>query len=416
MKATDVAVIGGGVVGVACARALQRAGRSVMLIEEYEVGRGCSFGNAGLIAIDHIQPLARLDVLRGTFRMLADPLGPLHVNWSALPSLVPWFARFAMAALPRTVERSTNILAALLRDAVPAWKRLLAGDGASAGLFKSQGYLTLFETEQSAVAAARENNLLSEHGIQFETLSPSEIVERVPALAKRMKAGRFHTDAAFVAEPFALVRHLARQFAADGGEVIEWQRVTGFVMENTAVRGVRLRDDEILTNRIVLAAGVGSKQLARELALDVPLVPERGYHVMVPYDVQVDTPLLFADRGFVATPMETGLRLAGTVELGAASPNWRRAEALRAQAAVLFDQPHLVGASHWHGDRPTLPDYLPIVGPTTNHPNIVLAFGHQHLGLTLAAITAELVTDVIQGRQSRLDIAGLSALRFGCSR
>ncbi|MBI2740302.1 MAG: FAD-binding oxidoreductase [Rhodospirillales bacterium] len=412
MKSADIAVIGGGVVGLACARALQRTGRRVTLIDEHEIGRGCSFGNAGLVAVDHILPLARPDVLGGAFRMLADPLGPLHVNWASLPSLMPWFTRFAMAALPSAVDRGTKVLATLLRDAVPAWKRLTSSNG-HAELFKSRGYLTLFESPRSARAAANENKLLKDHGIRFHALSPADIRERVPALTMKMCAGRYLPDSAYTTEPFDVVRNLGRQFAGDGGEVIERQRVAGFTIENDAVRGVRLRDGEILANQIVLAAGVGSKQLAQQLAIKVPLVRERGYHVMVADEIHLDTPLLFADRGFVATPMEAGLRLAGTVELGAAAPNWQRADVLRRQASVLFNRPHLTETSRWCGDRPTLPDYLPMIGPAPNHRNVVLAFGHQHLGLSLAAITGELVTDVVQGRTPRLDITALSARRFG---
>jgi glycine/D-amino acid oxidase-like deaminating enzyme len=412
MKSTDIVVVGGGVVGLACARSLQRTGRRVTLVDEGEIGRGCSFGNAGLIAVDHILPLARPDVLSGAFRMLADPLGPLHVNWASLPSLMPWIARLAMAALPSPVHHGTHVLAALLRDAVPAWKRLTGSDG-HAESFKSGGYLTLFESPRSARAAANENELLKDHGIRFHVLSPADIRERVPALTMEMCAGRYLPDATYTAEPFDVVRNLGRQFAADGGEVIEQRRVTEFAIESNTVTGIRLHDEEIPANQIVLAAGVGSRRLAQQLAVKAPLVRERGYHVMVPDEIRLDTPLLFADRGFVATPMAAGLRLAGTVELGASAPNWQRADVLRRQAALLFSRPHLTGTSHWCGDRPTLPDYLPMIGPAPHHRNVVLAFGHQHLGLSLAAITAELVTDLVQGRAPRLDITALSTSRFG---
>lgn len=199
---TDIAIIGGGVIGIACARILQRAGRQVTVVDAGEIGRGCSFGNAGLIAVDHVQPLARPDVLLGAFGMLANPLGPLHLRWASLPSLLPWLVRFALASRPSAVRKGTDILALLLRNAVPAWRQLASEPG-EANLFQRQGYLTLFETAQAARAAEDENRLLLEHGIRFEPVSGSGIRAMCPALKPQMHAGgsiltpytrRIHSD------------------------------------------------------------------------------------------------------------------------------------------------------------------------------------------------------------------------------
>jgi D-amino-acid dehydrogenase len=412
LKVTDVAIIGGGVIGLACARALQRAGRQVTVIDAGEVGRRCSFGNAGLVAVDHILPLARPDVLLGAVGMMLDPLGPLHLRWSALPSLMPWLMRFALASRPSVVRRGTRALATLLREAVPAWNRLAIETGEPQP-FHQQGYLTLFETEKSARAAEKENGLLQQHGIRFESVSARDIRAMCPALKPDMLAGRFLPDAIYTADPFELVQTLHRRFVRDGGVVIEGHPVHRLLTEAGAVIGLQLQDGEIKAENIVLAAGSGSPDLLRQFGVKAPLASERGYHVIVgSEEIPLDIPLLFADRGFVTTPMASGLRLAGTVEFGAQAPNWKRADILRRHAEQLFDHPGLTEQSRWFGDRPTLPDYLPVIGPMLGHSNVTLAFGHQHLGLTLAAVTAELVSDLISGRDPRFDISAFSVSRF----
>lgn len=409
---TDIAIIGGGVIGIACARILQRAGRQVTVVDAGEIGRGCSFGNAGLIAVDHVQPLARPDVLLGAFGMLANPLGPLHLRWASLPSLLPWLVRFALASRPSAVRKGTDILALLLRNAVPAWRQLASEPG-EANLFQRQGYLTLFETAQAARAAEDENRLLLEHGIRFEPVSGSGIRAMCPALKPQMHAGRFHPDAIYTTDPFGLVQNLYRRFVGDGGIVVEGRRVLRILTEAGAAVGLQLQDGELKADNVVLTAGNGSPDLIRPLGVKAPLTSERGYHVMVEAGkVPLNIPLLFAERGFVATPMASGLRLAGTVELGAHAPDWKRADVLRRHAAELFDRPGLAEQTRWFGDRPTLPDYLPMIGMVPGYRNVTLAFGHQHLGLTLAAITAELVGDILRTGAPRHDISALSVSRF----
>lgn len=412
LKTADIAIIGGGVIGIACARVLQRAGRQVTVVDAGEIGRGCSFGNAGLIAVDHVQPLARPDVLLGAFGMLANPLGPLHLRWASLPSLMPWLVRFALASRPSAVRKGTDILAMLLRNASPAWKHLVDEPG-EANLFQRQGYLTLFETGKAARAAEDENRLLQQHGIRYEPVSASEIRSMCPTLKLQMHAGRFHPDAIYTADPFGLVQTLYRRFVADGGTVIEGRRVLRILTDAGAVAGLQLEGGELKADNVVLTAGSGSPALIRPLGVKAPLTSERGYHVMVETgEVPLNIPLLFAERGFVATPMASGLRLAGTVELGARAPDWKRADILRRHAAELFDRPGLTEQSRWFGDRPTLPDYLPMIGMVPDCRNVTLAFGHQHLGLTLAAVTAELVSDLVNRQVPRFDISALSVKRF----
>src|SRR6266851_5207690 len=349
-----IAVIGAGVVGVACARALQRAGHDVTIYDPEPPGRGCSFGNAGHIAVDHIRPLARLDVLAQVPRMLTDPLGPLAIRWRDAPRLVPWLARFALAARPAQVERGTAALAALLRGVTAAWAEEARGSNL-AGLFRAKGALVVYTSEAAFRAAAGERALQRRHGIAVET--------------------------------------------ADG-----------------AVRALVTPGGAYPVDIVVLAAGSASGGLGRLLGLTLPLVAERGYHVMLePEGARFEVPITWGERGFVLTPMDGGIRLAGTVELAAADapPSWARAELLTRQARKLF--PGLTGRelSRWMGLRPTLPDYLPVIGRSPRQRNLYLALGHQHIGLTTATMTARLIGDLVAGRPPAIDIAAFAADRFG---
>ena len=427
--AGEVAVIGGGVIGIACARALQRRGLPVRVFEPGEIGGGCSAGNAGHIAIDHVRPLARLDVIRQVPRMLSDPLGPLRLRWDGLPRILPWLARFALAAAaPGRVAGSTKALGALLGGALPAWKDEIAATPGLADLFRHQGSLTLFETEASFAAALEEDRILAEHGVRHSRLDAAALADLVPDLRVPPAGGRLLPDAAHVVDPLRLVRALAEAFAADGGAV-ERARVAGFSLDDDGqVRSV-LTDSggEHPVAAVVIATGAVRSGLTERLGAAVPVTAERGYHVMLgnPDDgsglsSRFAMPVAFAERGFVATPMREGLRLAGTVELGAAAgrPDWRRADILLAHMRTLFRG--FTGAearSRWFGDRPTLPDYLPMIGAAPRARNAVLALGHQHLGLTLAAVTGALVADLVAsgGRVAGapLDLAPFRADRFG---
>jgi D-amino-acid dehydrogenase len=408
---SQVAVIGAGIIGMAAARALQQDGHAVTVFDPDEPGRGCSFGNAGHIAIDHILPLARPAVLASLPRLLADPLGPLRLRPAGLPRLLPWMLRFAAACRPAQVSAGTDALAALLTLAGPAWSRAIDASGL-APLFRRHGSVNLYEGDPAA--AATEAAQLVAHGIRAEMWSAHEVARRVPGLAVPVRAGRFLPDACHSVDPHGVVLALARRFAADGGR-IERRAVDGFDLAEGRVRRIRAGGGHFVCDHVVLAAGSAAAPLARALGAAAPLTRERGYHVMLePGALDLDLPVTFAERGFVVTPMQAGPRLAGTVELGAfGAPDWRRADILVTHARQLFGRTTLAAASRWSGDRPTLPDYLPMLGPAPRAGNAVLALGHQHLGLTLAATTGEIVAALVAGRPAPVDLQAFRAERFG---
>jgi glycine/D-amino acid oxidase-like deaminating enzyme len=413
LPGTTVAVIGAGVVGVACARALQRAGQRVVLFDPSPPGALCSSGNAGHIALDHIRPLARPDVLASVPRMLANPLGPLTLRWRGLPAMAPWLVQFAAAARPARVAAGTTALAGLLATALADWQAELAQSGLSA-MLRQDGALNVMETPAGVAAAAEEGRILAAHGVPFQDLSAAEVTERVPGLAVVPAGGRLFPRSAHVVNPFQLVQALAERFRADGGELMA-EPVTGFRREGDRIAAVATPGGEHAVGAVVLATGLASPVLARQAGLKLPLTAERGYHVMLPLGaLPVALPTTFNERGFVVTPMAHGMRLAGTVEFGAAGqpPNWARADILTEHVRRLFGVT-VAATDRWQGDRPTLPDYLPALGRAPGVPNLLVAAGHQHVGLTLAATSARIITALVAGQSPGIDLRPFDPARFG---
>lgn len=411
MSSNGIVVIGGGIVGLACARALQREGRQVTVIDPSPPGSGCSFGNAGLVALDHILPLSRPDVLLEIPSMLVHPLSPLRLRWRRLPQLLPWLWQFVLSARPAQVRRGTSALSALLQEAVPAWRRLIK-DASLAGLFRHQGALTIFERRASLSAARRDNVLFDRHGVSYEMLDGTQVLAKAPMLTVSPVGGRYLPEAFHTINPFRVAADLAERFVSAGGKLIA-KPVREFIVSDDRAVGVKLESEDVLADQFVVSAGVASAALVRQLGLRIPLVAERGYHVMLECPRMASLPpMLFAERGFVVTPMAEGIRAAGTVEFGAGEPHWERAEILKSHVSDLFGLHGLQETSRWFGDRPTLPDYLPIIDHVRRHQNIILAVGHQHLGLSLAAITGEIVCDMAQGRRPAINMESLRSDRF----
>lgn len=412
----DTVVIGAGVVGTCIAERLQHSGARVLLLDREGVGEGCSSGNAGHFATDVVLPLANPQTLLGLPKMLLDPVGPLSLRWSYLPRMLPWLLRFALAALPAPARASTLALRALNSRSIESFERLFARTGLQE-MMVQRGALTVYESAKNRDAHRATVELLREHGVVVEEHSGAELRELEPALGPAIHSGLFFPKTAHTVNPLRLTQLLAERFAAAGGEI-----QSGSAGE---VRNIQLRDgvvelvlgtgETLRAQRVVLAAGAWSGRLLRGLGLRVPLETERGYHLMLPEPgASLSRPVTSHERSFVMTPMEEGLRLAGTVELAGleARPDYRRADILLDHAGQLLQGVDGNGASRWMGMRPSLPDSLPVIGPAPGAPQLMLAFGHQHLGLTQAAITAEIVDDLLAGRTPEVDVAPYRVERF----
>src|SRR6188472_4372549 len=415
MSSTSVIVIGAGIVGTATARALQRAGHAVTLVDSGEPGKATSYGNAGFIAIDHVLPLARPSTLKRVPQMLMDRNGPLTVHPPSIPYLLPWMARFARAAYSmKEVRKGMDSFGPLMAEANIAWKAEIQASGLGE-LFKSRGALYVYESEASFAASAEERELQKAKGTEFEIVDGNRARELAPGLSSHIVRGVYYPHGMHTINPYRVVTTLAERFAADGGTVLR-SRVRGFRREGNTVTAVLLTDAELPAKAVVIAAGRASGELTRLLGFNAPLVAERGYHVMLaPDNVRFDLPVSPAERGFFITPMEEGLRVAGTVELAAPHqpPSWHRADLLVKHLKDIF--PGVGGAeqSRWIGERPSLPDFRPAIGRAPRLANVYCGYGHQHVGLTLATATGRLIARQMAGEELPASLFACDPGRFG---
>lgn len=413
-KPRTIAVIGAGIIGVHCARKLQRAGLKATLFDRGEPGRGTSFGNAGYIAPDEIIPLAHGATLKRAPKMLLDPLAPVAVRWRELPALLPWFARFALACRPAAVARGTSALAVLQGEAAKAWRKSAREERLS-GLIKARGALKVFESRHGFDQTKGEREAQKAHGIEWRVLSGREVRRTAPELSRGIYKGVFYPNGMHTPDPFRLVGELFERFAADGGVFIR-ENVAGLAANQRGI-GVKTASGSQTFDAAVVAAGHRSNAVLKPLGLSAPLIAERGYHVEMSHQpIKLALPIGFHERGFYATPMAGGLRLAGTVEFSSAArehpADWRRAEILKRHGDELF--PGVLGEekSRWMGHRPTLPDFLPVIGKAPGHANLFLAFGHQHLGLTLSAVTGDLICQLAASGETALDLTPFALERW----
>jgi D-amino-acid dehydrogenase len=406
-------VIGAGAVGVATALYLQRDGLPVTIVDPRGPGEGTSRGNASIIAVESCVPVATPGIARAVPGMLLDPLGPLAIRWAYLPRLAPWLWRFIRASAPDKVEAISIALRAILTESIPSWDPLLA-DAGLADMLRRNGMLLVFETEAKFAAMQPYLELQRRRGTIFDLIPPEELRQLEPTLQPIFRHAVLYREVGHTLDNFRLVQRLAEHFRRRGGQILQ-ASARGFSAGPSGVSQVLTDAGAIDCRGAVVAAGAWSKTLARQLGADVPLDTERGYHVMLPEPgIMPRRPIYSAEGSFVATPLEHGLRLAGTVELGGleAPPNYGRADILLRHGRRIFGSLGETGRSNWMGFRPSMPDSLPVIGPAGGHRNAWLAFGHGHLGLTLAAVTGRLVADLVAGRRPVADPAPYRADRF----
>lgn len=407
----EIAVIGGGVVGVATALRLQLEGYRVLLIERAHVAAGASFGNAGTLAPYGVLPIAQPSLPAAIPSLLFSSASPFVINWKRLPRLMPWLLRFLGQCSNAHFQHNATALNRILQRVYEGYAPLLEACPEAASRLSHGGCLYSYASKAAFAAAEPAIRLRESFGIAQQRLTGDEVAGLEPVLAGHAAAGLLFPDSSHLDDPSAFVEALAKPLYATASYL------------NAAVERVQPTPDGLLVHcaagqqvqagRVVVCSGAWSQVLARQLGDRIPLETERGYHLEFDLDeMPVSRPCCPVESAFYMTPMAGRLRIAGTVELGSLHDpaNPRRFDYLEQHARRVLGLQTPV-ARKWLGFRPSLPDSLPVIGPASQDSRVIYAFGHQHLGLTLAGATAALVTACVAGTAPEW-LSDFSAKRF----
>lgn len=420
IQATDggrsVAIIGAGVVGAATALALAAQGYLVTVFDHGEIGAGTSSGNAGGIVTGAVTPTATPGVLRSIPSYVFDPNGAAVLRPAHFFSVLPWLLRFIEAGRPARVASIARALEPLVSGAMQAHLELADMSGSRA-LIRPVGWLKVYGSDAGFSESALDRELMTRHGVNFAVLNADEVADLEPRLSKdSYTRGLFQPESGFVNYPTALT-----QAYFEGARQRQAQYIQESVLEVRPIEDGRLAVRTDKTTRqfgaVVVAAGAWSKKFAKQMGDSVCLDTERGYHISFAStgDQMLRRPVGFPEKHCVLSPMHDGISLVSGDELAGltAPPDYRRIRAL-----VPFAHSVLPGLAEqsiqreWMGYRPSTPDSLPVIGRSPNCKNVFYAFGHGHLGLTLAAVTAQLIAGMLGDRPDPFDLSPYRIARF----
>ncbi|HEP0305127.1 TPA: FAD-binding oxidoreductase [Providencia rettgeri] len=408
-----VIVVGGGIIGLSIALTVQANGSQVLLLDKHEIGQGASFGNAGHIATEQVFPIADPSVLKSIPKMLFDPLGPLRLDWRYLLPLTPWLIKLLGNMRHKPFTHIHHTLMTLNSAAFDSWQAFIQKWQLN-DLVKMKGSLLVAEKKETLDKLSQHSEYLQRIGVANKLIDQDTLLTREPALSESQIGGIFYPDTGHVVNLCVLHQKLTEVFIAAGGQVLTHCEVTEITSTSNQQAILTTTQGQFTGQKIVIAGGAFSKSLVKMVSrIKVPLETERGYHLMLPHELgRLSIPVSSMDRRFIMTPMSQGLRLAGTVEYAGLK---RPANMQRAQHFLPLAQPMLKEtlnsqqSTSWMGFRPSTSDSLPILdhkGP------YIFAFGHQHLGLTQAAITADIVNSFIHHQPTSIDCAPFTIERF----
>lgn len=409
----QVTIIGAGIVGIASALWLQRTGFAVTLIDSGEVGQGASFGNAGNISPGAVVPYTIPGVLSQAPGWLLDPDGPLVVRpWHFL-KISPWLLALARYSGTEPALRTSLAMRQLHETTFDAYAQLTK-DTDAARLIEHCGQLYVSEQVGGAPGSLLAQFMRAAAGVETVELNENEIREMEPSLASIFKSGMLLPGNGRTRNPHRLVQILADEAQRHGAILIRG-KVTGFHSEGARVVSALVDGRPLSVDRLLVSAGAASGSLTAMLGTKLPIQAERGYHITIADPGEMPKiPVTHVDAKFAAAPMDVGLRLAGTVEYAGidAPPNWKRTALLEKQARRMFPRVTMASVTRWAGNRPTLPDGLPILGCSPKFENAFFAFGNSHFGMTAGPVMGRVIAQVIAGNEVDLDIAPFSPLRF----
>ncbi len=409
---SSVGVLGAGIQGVCISLNLIKKGFEVTLIDRDEPGiKSASYGNAGHFSPYASVPINRPDILTDVPSMLLSSNGPLALKWNYVPKMIPWFIKFIQNCSKKKMLHTAKYMHQILDLALPAYDELFQDVDVN-GLVENKGII-YFWTKKDLKSRELEINIRKDMGVKQQLLTPHEIHDLEPHIKKIYHGGVLYSDARHTRNPKKVLLKLFDLFLKKGG-TFKKENINKieFSAENKPIIQTDLNNHNF--DKVVLACGAFSKKFTDQLGEKIPLDTERGYHVHFKgYDHLLSRPVIFLNRGFGITPMEQGLRVVGTVEFGGLKnpPSKKRILNLVNNAKYLF--PELdKHEDEWLGFRPTLPDFLPVLGPSKKNKNLFYSFGHHHLGWTLGAISGKIISSMIAEEKTNLNLSPYNSSRF----
>lgn len=411
----DVAVIGGGVVGLSAALELQARGRDVVVIDPVSSGsRSASFGNAGVISRGSLLAVAGPSVWPNLVRYALGRDAGVRIRWRSWPAFAAWLPRFLASSRADAWRRTALGLNPLVASAYDHHVRLAQRVGAER-MIRRDGYLKLYRTAAGLAGAALERAILAEAGVRADVLGRDDVRQLEPHLADRYENALFFPETGSVDTPGALVDAYRLAFLERGGRWLAAKAMRIRPREDGAM--VETEAGPVDADFAVLSAGAGSGRLLSPLGVRVPLAAERGYHLQLPLKAaaRLGRPLHDVAGGFAAAPMAGGVRVLTGIELAGPDdpPDLRQLRCVldRAKATLPVDDADPAGA--WLGSRPSIADGRPVIGPACGLPRLMLAFGHGHIGFSTGPVTGRIVADLVTGATPPIPLEPFSPARFG---
>ena len=410
--AADVAIIGGGVIGAACALELARRGADVVVLERDRIGHGCSFGNAGWLTPSQAVPLANPNMLFKSFKWMLDPESPLYIQPRLDPSYLRWLAGFLLSSRRTKFERGAAALVELCRASVDLWEALARRSPHAFG-FERNGLLAVYENPASLEGSRGQIDLVMKSGVKAERWSREEVREREPSIIGQSAGGYFFPDDAHC-EPYKAVQALVAEATAAGARFEEHADVQR-IAEVPAGRKLTTSKGEVTAKQVVLAAGSWSEPLGDILGIRVPILGAKGYSVVLPKATPHPSRSIYLiERKVAVNPHADALRVAGTLELvkNDFSINQRRVDVILRGTRAMMAVGNAPPTEVWRGLRPCTPDGMPLIGRARGRGDVWLATGHQMAGLKTAPGTGILLAQLMSGQTPQFDPAPFAADRY----
>ena len=409
---SSVGVIGAGIQGVCISLCLIKKGFKVTLIDREDPGKeSASYGNAGHFSPYASVPINRPDILTDVPSMLFSSTGPLAIKWSYIPKMIPWFLKFIKNCTKKKMMHTAKYMHQILDLAIPAYDELFEEIDIS-GLVENKGII-YFWTDKDLKSRELEINIRKELGVKQQLLKAHEIHDLEPHIKQIYHGGVLYPQARHTRNPRKILLKLFDLFIKRGGR-FEKKNVQSISYGEDNKPVIKTDLDFFKFDKAVIACGAFSKKITDKLDEKIPMETERGYHVHFKnHDHLLSRPVIFLNRGFGITPMEQGLRVVGTVEFGGLDNPLSKKRILNLVNNAKYLFPELKEHhDEWLGFRPTLPDFLPVIGPSKKNKNLFYSFGHNHLGWTLGAISGKIISKMIAEENTNLDLSPYNSLRF----